>query len=152
MGAMNSKSTRPEMTVSKARQLIREAGLRCTSCRVAVLQHVATATTPVSHADVADELVPRGFDKSTIFRCLTEFAESGFLVRLELGDHVWRFELRDDDQQEGAEHPHFLCLDCGTVRCLPEIQVKLTGNKGHKSKPRVNVTEILLKGYCDGCS
>ena len=74
------------LSADAARELIRAAGLRCTSCRVAVLQHLASETAPVSHADVTDALAPQGYDKSTIYRCLVELADSGLAARLELGD------------------------------------------------------------------
>src|SRR6059058_4731628 len=102
----------PSMTVEKARDAIRGARLRSTTSRVAVLQHVAAAGKPVSHADVADVLVPQGYDKSTLYRCLVELAEAGLLARLDAGDHAWRFELRDEEHASG-EHPHFVCVDCG---------------------------------------
>src|SRR5689334_13251526 len=60
------------LTVASARELIRGANLRSTTCRVAVLQHLSRSAGPQSHSDVADVLVPEGFDKSTIYRCLVE--------------------------------------------------------------------------------
>ena len=52
------------MTADDARHRLRCAGLRSTSCRVAVLQHLAGVAMPHSHAEVADQLVPVGFDKT----------------------------------------------------------------------------------------
>src|SRR6476469_1721186 len=123
----------PSITVEQARNSLRAAGLRSTTSRVAVLQHVAAAGKPVSHADVADVLVPQGFDKSTLYRCLVELADAGLLSRLDAGDHAWRFELRRGEGHEGAEHPHFVCTDCGTVTCLPDVEVKIAPAKGTKS-------------------
>src|SRR5437763_14723678 len=107
--------TRPaqSMTVEKARDAIRGARLRSTTSRVAVLQHVSAAGKPVSHADVAEVLVPQGFDKSTVYRCLVELADAGLLARLDAGDHAWRFELRDAQPTSG-HHPLFVSADCGT--------------------------------------
>src|SRR5712672_1216820 len=115
----------PSMTVEKARDAIRGAKLRSTTSRVAVLQHVSAAGKPVSHADVADVLVPQGFDKSTLYRCLVELADAGLLARLDAGDHAWRFERRDEEHASG-DHPHFVCVDCGIVTCLPDVEVKIS--------------------------
>ena len=138
------------LSADAARELIRTAGLRCTSCRVAVLQHLAAETAPVSHADVSDILVPQGYDKSTIYRCLIELADAGLAARLELGDHVWRFEMRNDQRRHGSEHPHFMCVDCGKVSCLTDVQVQIRPKT--VGDPAVgDVTEVLLKGRCGEC-
>jgi len=142
-------SDQPSLTVNESREMIRAAGLRCTASRLAVLQHLSTADVPLSHADVADVLVPQGFDKSTLYRCLVEMAEAGLLSRLELGDHAWRFELRDGHQEDNTDHPHFMCVDCGKVSCLSDLSVDLPN--GEQTKIPGKVTEILLKGYCVEC-
>jgi Fur family ferric uptake transcriptional regulator len=131
------------LSVEEARRLLREAGLRCTTCRVAVLQRMAETGAPLSHSDLADELVPLGYDKSTVYRCLVELADAGFLSRLDLGDHIWRFELRPQHHDDAAMHPHFMCVDCGKVTCLPEVTVRIAPSKGPKSV-QGNVTEVLL--------
>lgn len=150
--------TTASMTVSDARAALRKAKLRSTTSRVAVLQHLATANKPLSHAEVAESLVPTGFDKSTLYRCLVELADAGLLSRLDAGDHAWRFELRRHvmgglrgEAHEDSEHPHFVCVDCGKVECLPEVEVKITPPKGTKGSPLGDVTEVFLKGHCKEC-
>jgi Fur family ferric uptake transcriptional regulator len=137
------------MTVQMARDALRAANLRGTTSRVAVLQHVAAASKPLSHADVADALVPEGYDKSTLYRCLVELADAGLLARLDAGDHAWRFELKGSEEEHGSEHPHFVCVDCGQVTCLPDVDVKITPPK--RSSPLGDVTEVFLKGHCKEC-
>jgi Fur family transcriptional regulator, ferric uptake regulator len=137
------------ISVEDARNSLRAAGLRSTTSRVAVLQHLSAAGKPVSHADIADILVPQGFDKSTLYRCLVELADAGLLARLDAGDHAWRFERRSEEHATG-EHPHFVCIDCGTVTCLPDVEVKIAPTKGAKSALG-NVTEVFLKGHCKDC-
>ena len=139
------------MSVQTAREALRATGLRSTTSRVAVLQHLAGVHKPLSHAEVADVLVPQGYDKSTLYRCLVELADAGLLSRLDAGDHAWRFELRRGKQHAVGEHPHFVCVDCGTVTCLPEVQVKIGASKGPKSSQVGDVTEIFLKGHCTDC-
>ena len=140
----------PSLTVEEARRVLRASGLRCTSCRVAVLQYLSKAHAPLSHADVTEALVPAGFDKSTIYRCLVELSECGFLSRFDLGDHAWRFEMRNDAAGQ-TDHPHFMCLDCGKVTCLPEVEVSIGSGKGRSKSSLGEVTEVLLKGRCKEC-
>jgi Fur family transcriptional regulator, ferric uptake regulator len=143
--------TTPQMSVIEARAALRAAKLRSTTSRVAILQHLATAAKPLSHADVADALVPEGYDKSTLYRCLVELADAGLLNRLDAGDHAWRFEIRHGDAHDSGEHPHFVCVDCGKVECLPDIEVKITPSKPPKHSSLGDVTEIFLKGHCKEC-
>jgi Fur family ferric uptake transcriptional regulator len=138
------------LSVEQARSALRAKGLRSTTSRVAVLQAVAAAGKPVSHADIAQQLVPQGYDKSTLYRCLVELAEAGLLARLDAGDHAWRFELRGKEHA-GGEHPHFVCVECGKVTCLPEVEVKIVPAKGQKNSPVGEVTEVFLRGHCKEC-
>ena len=85
------KSTSSAEDVATLQELLRGAGLRSTSARIAVLQCLRSAKSPLSHAELADELTPLGLDKATVFRNLSDLTDAGLVVRTELGDHVWRF-------------------------------------------------------------
>lgn len=152
---------------------IRGAGLRCTAARLAVLQYLMSATGPLTHAEVSEAVGPsKGFDRATIYRNLTELTEAGLVSRVELGDHVWRFELKrpGNAHAKGEDHPHFLCTSCGEVSCLDDVDVAITPKPGRSpsasgSKPRRgkaakgtaqpqairSVQEVLLKGQCGKC-
>jgi Fur family ferric uptake transcriptional regulator len=141
------------------RNRIRGAGMRCTPARVAVLHHLETAPGPLTHAEVSESLHHLGFDRATIYRNLTELTEAGLASRVELGDHVWRFEAkRAGGGHKGDDHPHFVCTTCGEVSCLDDVVVAITPRPGvgkrAKREPggRIGaVTEILLKGRCEQC-
>ena len=130
------------------RQSIRDSGLRATPARIATLRLMHEATSPLTHAEVAGELNDLGVDKATVFRNLNDMATAGLLRRTELGDRVWRFELVTGDEH-GSAHPHFVCVDCGTVSCMSEV--KLTAGSTRLSEKFGEVTEILLRGHCNDC-
>ncbi|MFM8378113.1 MAG: Fur family transcriptional regulator [Planctomycetia bacterium] len=151
---------------------IREAGLRCTTARVAVLEYLISASGPLSHAEVSDAVGHKGFDRATIYRNLTELTEAGLVSRVELGDHVWRFELKrgGHGHAKGEDHPHFLCTSCGEVSCLDDVDVAITPKPGRErsaakaklgrgkaakgsapSRSIRSVREVLLKGQCGKC-
>jgi Fur family ferric uptake transcriptional regulator len=147
------------MTSSKrsaARQALRariqEFGLRCTAARLAVVGELQRSASPLSHAEIARALEPLDLDRATVYRSLMELSESGLLSRLDLGDHVWRFELRENGRGEAAEHPHFLCTECGEVSCLDGVEIRVTSGPRNKRSSVGKVTEILLKGRCARCS
>ena len=134
--------------VEAVRQILRTAGLRSTPARIAVLSALRRATKPQTHAELSELLVPLGFDKATVFRNLTDLTDAELVSRTELGDHVWRFEIRDP-KHDRSSHPHFVCVECGTVSCLhglavPDAEVRSSHNISR-------VTEILVKGHCANC-
>lgn len=130
---------------------IRDAGLRSTAARIAVLQRLERATQPLSHAELAEELVPQGFDRATIYRNLMDLTEAGLVSRSELGDHVWRFEIRRQGHNHAIEHPHFVCTTCGEVSCLPDVNVDIRPSPGTKRSVIGELTEVLLRGRCERC-
>ncbi len=136
-------------SIEAIKQAIREAGLRATPARIATLVMLREANAPLTHANVAEQLSISGIDKATAFRNLNDMADSGLLRRTELGDHVWRFEAIADGEHDQSAHPHFLCVDCGTVSCLDEV--KLTASSQRESGRVGEVTEILLRGHCNAC-
>lgn len=89
-------------------------------------------------------------DKATVFRNLNDMATAGLIRRTELGDRTWRFELVSEKDSEHGSHPHFVCVDCGTVSCMD--QIKLTAGSMRISQEFGDVTEILLRGQCKDCS
>lgn len=133
-----------------AREKIQDAGLRVTSARIATLLVMRDSTAPLTHAEVTTRLEHHDFDKATVFRNLNDLVTAGLLRRSELGDHVWRFELIAEDEKGHASHPHFVCVDCGHVSCLQEIE--FTKRSQTASRKVGNVTEVLLRGHCHDCA
>lgn len=135
------------------RALLREAGLRATTARVAVLRVLTDEKVPLSHGEVYERVGDQGFDRATVYRNLVDLAEAGLVSRADLGDHVWRFELLDDAGHAVEVHPHFVCTDCGTVACLPTEAVAVRATRGSpKSLRRRGAIEININGLCDACA
>ncbi len=134
------------------RSLLREAGMRATRARVAVLSVLRAAATPMSHSEVVASLEGGGWDPATVFRNLVALAEAGFARRTDMGDHVWRFEaVLDDGDQVTHEHPHFLCTECGEVTCLPGFEIKLPRGETVPLSVRTQMVRIHVQGLCDEC-
>jgi Fur family transcriptional regulator, ferric uptake regulator len=149
-GRMTSEKASAQRQELRAR--IQEAGLRCTAARLAVLRELLQATSPLSHADLASTLARQRFDRATVYRNLVEMCNAGILSRIDLGDHIWRFELRTNLEGPAVEHPHFLCTECGEVSCLVGVEISIRPGPHRKRSTLGTVTEILLKGRCTRCS
>jgi Fur family ferric uptake transcriptional regulator len=141
-----------ETDAQTLKSLFHSLGLRSTGARIAVYRTLANAEKPMTHAEVSEQMANAGFDNATIFRNLNDLTHAGLVVRSDLGDHVWRFELRGEGKQTHREqHPHFLCTDCGTIACLPDKAVSLHRIKG---APRALMTDsvvVQVQGLCDDC-
>jgi Fur family ferric uptake transcriptional regulator len=146
--AEHSRRVNPDEVV-KVRELLHGAGIRATPARIAVLQELRQSSSPLTHADLAEKLVPLGFDKATVFRNLSDLADAELIFRTELGDHVWRFEAYDPERPGAEKHPHFVCVECGSVSCLGDMEFTSTSTRRAKSIGRI--TEILIKGHCSTC-
>jgi Fur family ferric uptake transcriptional regulator len=147
------KQRQPISLMSQLRSTIRNSGLRSTAPRVAVLQYLHDSSTPMSHAEIFEALEEKGFDRATIYRNLIDLTEAELLVRTDVGDHVWRFELRRESHRgHPSEHPHFMCTDCGEVACLPDVNVRISPVRGIPRALTTKNVVIQMKGLCDRCA
>ncbi len=138
-----------KLSLNDVKIQLRDAGLRATPSRTATLALMLRSSTPLTHAEVAEQLSGEGIDKATVFRNLNDLSDAGLLRRTELGDHVYRFEAIPQGEGQQSAHPHFFCVDCGTVSCLGDV--KLTAGSLRRSESVGEITEILLRGHCNDC-
>jgi Fur family transcriptional regulator, ferric uptake regulator len=127
------------------RRLLVVKGIRVTEQRMAILRELSTLHLPTSHPELTERLAS-ALDRATVYRNLVSLTEAGILVRTQLGDNVWRFELPQTPSLEHRLHPHFVCNDCGDVACLPESAVTLRGEAA-----RNEIVEVQLRGRCSAC-
>lgn len=152
---MTGKTRKPEPPdVKELQTFLRASGLRSTAPRVAVLAYFHTHAGPNSHAELFQELGEEGLDRATIYRVLMDLADADILSRTDLGDHVWRFELKKGlgGVAHTEEHPHFVCVDCGEVSCLPGLSFKLEGQGKAPRSVSKNKVAVQLRGRCDKCA
>jgi Fur family ferric uptake transcriptional regulator len=134
-------------------KMLRGAGLRSTGPRVAVLRFLHASGEPNSHGELSEALAGDGYDRATLYRNLMDLAEAGLVTRTDLGDHTWRFELKRPGRAgHNAEHPHFVCTDCGEVSCLPGVAVKIGSASGAPKSITSKDVSVQIKGLCDTCA
>ena len=167
MGVGTNRKAAGNRGVDALRAAVRAAGLKCTPARMAVLQQLAEARGPSTHAEIHEALATRGFDRATIYRNLNDLHHGHLVSRVDVGDQATRFELAAIDAH-GVAHPHFLCDACGDVFCLDGVRVVLPksvpparrgaakpagGRQASKTPPRGigSITDITLRGRCTRC-
>ena len=129
------------------RGLLQDRGIRVTEQRVVILKELAKLRIPISHPELTERISGPSLDRATIYRNLLSLTEAGILVKTQLGDNVWRFELPRSGASEHGTHPHFVCSDCGNVACLPADSVAIRG-----PAMRNRVAEVQLRGRCTDCA
>jgi len=137
-----------EVAVSSSHTvLLRERGLRVTASRLAVLELLERSVEPLTHQEVVDRLKTSSWNRSTLYRNLIDLTEVGLLQKSEIGG-LARFE-RTGKTGACAEHPHFVCTDCGTVSHLESVTVIFEG-RGPAAVMAGQVA-VQLRGKCDAC-
>lgn len=133
-----------------APDVIREAGLRRTPARVAVLTTVEAYRRPLTHAELSADAALSGLDAITLYRTLATLEEAGLLHRVHGIDGVWRYCAQPP---VGAgcpgNHAHFLCSRCGAMQCLldqpmPRVQVP--------AGAQVAGRHFVVFGRCAACA
>ena len=140
-------------TVSKShsdefRARLREAGLRATGPRVAVLRLLNESSKPLSHTEVVGAIGVEDWDQATLYRNLQKLVEAGLARIASRIGGVARYEARGDDDAPHI-HPHFSCRSCGMVECLPEA--KLAGAVSRRWHKSLQASELQLIGDCPDC-
>lgn len=132
------------------RTLLRARGMRATASRLAVLVALHEEAGPMTHEQIMETLPTGAYDKATVWRILSDLADEGVLRRMDLGDRVWRYELLDACRSVADDHAHFLCEACGTVSCLPPLEIRAQQGK---LPPVLKGADIRVKvtGTCADC-
>ena len=147
---MTGKPRAQALSREAIRERVRRAKLRATPGRLATYGVLHEAECPLTHGEVVARLGSQGFDRATVYRNLMDLTDAGLVVRSDLGDHAWRFELADEGGPAG--HVHFVCVDCGDVQCLPGVQVTVEAAPGAPRAVAAEQVEVQLRGRCDRCS
>jgi Fe2+ or Zn2+ uptake regulation protein len=128
---------------------LREAGLRVTPQRLAVLDTLGDAQGEHLSADDVWQKLPRRatMDRSTAFRVLADLTDAGLLTQVRFADGVARFEV------QSRVHHHAVCRVCGSTADVPAALVRplaaaLARGLGFAIAPD---EPLLVRGTCDAC-
>ena len=101
--------------MSASVDLLRAAGVKVTPGRVRVLDALAGAAGPLSHADLETRFPDA--DRVTLYRVLDSLVACGLALKAVDARGVFRFSA-SGARREHSGHVHFRCTDCGGVFCL----------------------------------
>ena len=130
-------------------KILSGAGLRTTRQRRVILELLFRHGSPMSHSEILS-MIDDHLDRVTLYRTLDTLKNSGIVHQVQGIDGVWRFCAHEQDLDGcPGDHPHFLCLSCGKMFCLPDQKM-----------PRVAVPEgmqvegkqLVVYGTCPDCA
>jgi Fe2+ or Zn2+ uptake regulation protein len=135
--------------------LLREAGLRRTPVRVAVLDRVTAARQPLGAPEIIRRLGAET-DPVTVYRTLNTLAEHKLVHRVRGEDGAWRYAASPTAApHDRREHPHahFVCDSCGSVECLEQLPLRedLVPPKTLGRRYDVTHAELVVHGTCPKC-
>ncbi|MDD5376183.1 Fur family transcriptional regulator [Acidithiobacillus sp.] len=132
-----------------AAERLRAAGQRVTRLRVVVFKTLLEAEQPLSHPELQQRLEASetgGVDRVSLYRNLEWLVQIGLAHRITADDRVWRFSARREEM--ATQHPHFHCVSCGRVICLPESSVPAPRLPADYSMIEM---ELVVNGVCAHC-
>ncbi|WP_137120353.1 Fur family transcriptional regulator [Segeticoccus rhizosphaerae] len=144
---VTAESSRHDVLVQRAADLLHHAGERMTGPRRVVLQALAgdghlSAEAVVEQVKAIDPTVHR----ASVYRALETLSRLGLVQHVHLGHGATAYHLVDE------EHPHAHCLTCGRVIDLPEQPFRaLAESLRDESGFVLDAGHIALSGQCGAC-
>jgi Fur family ferric uptake transcriptional regulator len=136
------------ITTAEAAEILRDAGVRVTAQRVAVLLAVAEA--PHGTADQIDEAVRAelgAISRQGVYDALGALADAGLVRRIQPAGSPARYENR-----VGDNHHHLICRTCGRtvdVDCAVGDVPCLTA--ADDAGYQIEEAEVIYWGRCPEC-
>jgi Fur family ferric uptake transcriptional regulator len=131
-------------------KIMKSSDVKPTAMRLLVLQFLLNKKVAVSLTNIEDYF--DNSDRTTLYRTLKTFVESGIAHQIDDGTGITKYALCEEQCNCDIEtdlHLHFHCNNCNETVCLTEHKI-----------PHINLPEgftaenvnLVVKGICDKCS
>ena len=153
---MSAPQLTPEpMSLAELKQRLKDANLRATSPRVAVLRLLSGSPRPLSHSEVVQALQSDDWDQATLYRNLIKLTEANLTRVASEVSGIKRYELGSSKASARHLHPHFVCSACGEVSCLPKATItqdeEALNALGEGWLSATAQASLHFMGTCPGC-
>ena len=132
--------------MDKMQDILKDAGMKVTKNRLAVLDLLITSGKPLSVEDIFKKL--KKADQVTIYRILNQFVLKGIVYQTDFRSGKAYFEFQDH------HHHHIVCKGCGDLEevdiCLPDNFIKKVQGNSSKFK-KVSDHALEFFGVCLSC-
>lgn len=130
-------------------ELLRNANLKATPKRLALLLHLSHTTAPLTAAQIRRGL-GKSADSVTVYRTLEALTAAGITKRVDFHEPEARYELAAGRHH----HHHLVCGDCGIVEDVETCQqaaLEQTVLKGSKRFAAIEGHALEFFGTCIKC-
>jgi Fur family transcriptional regulator, ferric uptake regulator len=146
MGAGNSSRTH-ESPLDEARDRIRNAQMRITKPRIAIIQSLIEHKGPVSIERIHQDIGANVCDLVTVYRCLSAFETLGLVRRSYLHNGTCLYELTLGKQN----HYHISCKSCGKTEHVDYFSVEGT-ERMLQERGYTEISHVVgFFGVCPSC-
>ena len=124
--------------------------VRPTAMRLLVLQFLLNKKVASSLTNLENYFEKS--DRTTLFRTIKTFVESGIAHKIDDGTGVTKYALCEENcncEIETDLHVHFHCNKCKKTICLPKHKIPAIGLPDNFKAEEVN---LVVKGVCDICN
>ena len=128
-------------------ELLRDAGLKATRARVAVISALQDLGGHQTADEVAMALAGNGtvVSRATVFNALDDLTRVGLVMVADAGSGATRYESAD------AWHHHFVCRSCGAILdvACPDDSPRCVDSTGVEGQ--VDDVQVIFRGTCAAC-
>jgi Fe2+ or Zn2+ uptake regulation protein len=132
---------------AKTASPLREAGLKSTPGRRAVLDILAKSTSPLSPEQIHAKVGSGVCDRATVYRILESLGEAGLVQRVILNGKTLYLP-----EESSHHHHHIVCRKCRSTVCLDECLISPLEKKASQLGFRDIRHSLQLTGLCAKCS
>ena len=131
--------------------MLKEAALRVTDHRLAVLTYLSKVRNPVTVYELVDALRKKSnIDQATVYRNLLSLHESGLIRRLDFNHGHAHYEL-----ETGRASHQLVCSTCETIEKVEGISIDDIVKKMLKKSKKFKQTtthSMEIYGVCKNCA
>jgi len=131
-------------------QILENNNVRPTAMRLLVLQFLLSKKVAVSLTNVEEYF--DNSERTTLYRTLKTFVESGIAHQIDDGTGITKYALCEENcncEMETDLHLHFHCNNCNETICLTDHKIPQIKVPNGFVSENVN---LVVKGICDKCS
>jgi Fur family transcriptional regulator, ferric uptake regulator len=131
-------------------QILEKNNVKSTAMRLLVLQFLLNKKVAISLTDLEYDFEKS--DRTTLYRTLKTFVESGIAHKIDDGTGITKYALCEENcncEIETDLHVHFHCNSCKKTSCLPNHKIPtIVLPLGYISEN----ANLVIKGICDICN
>ena len=147
LAAVAASAAPADSTLDEARTRIRQAGMRITKPRLAIVESMQQHEGPVSIERIHQKMGTAVCDLVTVYRCLAAFEQLGLVRRSYLHNGTCLYELT----LRTTRHYHIICKACGSTDRVDYFPVegieRLLQDRGYAEVSHV----VEFFGVCPAC-